>query len=95
MAHAIGSVARSIGHSARDLDPAHRRDGVGLFLFGLAMVVAAAVWWQLPGGFMEFMRSAVAGAVGKVGWLVPLCWPVRRAGAPCATPSTTARPAVR
>ncbi len=72
VAHAIGSVARSIGHGARDLDPAHRRDGVGLFLFGLAMVVAAAVWWQPPGGFMEFIRSAVAGSVGKVGWLVPL-----------------------
>ncbi len=72
VAHAIGSLARSIGHSARDLDPAHRRDGVGLFLFGLALVVAAAVWWQPPGGFMEFVRSAVAGSVGKVGWLVPL-----------------------
>ncbi len=72
LAHATGTVARSIGHSARDLDPAHRRDGAGLFLFGLAMVVAAAVWWQPPGGFMEFMRSAVAGSVGKLGWLVPL-----------------------
>ncbi len=72
LAHAVGSVARSIGHGARELDPAHRRDGVGLFLFGLAMVVAAAVWWQPPGGFMEFVRSAVAGSVGKVGWLVPL-----------------------
>jgi S-DNA-T family DNA segregation ATPase FtsK/SpoIIIE len=36
------------------------------------MVVAAAVWWQLPGGVMEFARSVTAGAVGKVGWFVPL-----------------------
>ncbi len=72
IAHALGAVARSIGQSARDLDPDHRRDGVGLFLFGLATVVAAAVWWQLPGGVMEFARSMTAGAVGKVGWLVPL-----------------------
>ncbi len=72
IAHALGAVARSIGQSARDLEPEHRRDGAGLFLIALAMVVAAAVWWQLPGGVMEFMRSMTAGAVGKVGWLVPL-----------------------
>ncbi|GAA5116323.1 DNA translocase FtsK [Alloalcanivorax gelatiniphagus] len=72
IAHALGSVARSVGQSARDLDPEHRRDGVGLFLVGLAMVVAAAVWWQLPGGVMDFARSLTAGAVGKVGWFVPL-----------------------
>src|SRR5215207_3908901 len=72
IAHALGAVARSIGQSARDLDPEHRRDGVGLFLFGGAMVVAAAVWWQLPGGVMDLARSVTSGAVGKVGWLVPL-----------------------
>lgn len=72
IAHAVGAVARSIGQSARDLDPEHRRDGVGLFLLGVAMVVAAAVWWQLPGGVMDFARSLTSGAVGKVGWFVPL-----------------------
>jgi S-DNA-T family DNA segregation ATPase FtsK/SpoIIIE len=72
IAHAIGAVARRIGHTARDLEPEHRRDGVGLFLFGLAVVVAAAVWWQLPGELMEGVRTVVAGSVGKVGWLVPL-----------------------
>ncbi len=72
LAHAVGALARSIGQSARDLDPEHRRDGVGLFILGVATVVAAAVWWQLPGGVMEFARSATSGAVGKVGWLVPL-----------------------
>src|SRR6478672_2668328 len=72
IAHAVGSLARSVGQSARDLDPEHRRDGVGLFLLGLATVVAAAVWWQLPGGVMDLARSMTSGAVGKVGWLVPL-----------------------
>ena len=72
IAHAVGATARSVGRSARDLDPEHRRDGVGLFLVGLALVVAAAVWWQLPGGVMDLARSMTAGAVGKVGWFVPL-----------------------
>jgi S-DNA-T family DNA segregation ATPase FtsK/SpoIIIE len=72
VAHAVGAIARKVGRTARDLEPEHRRDGAGLFLFGLAVVVAAAVWWQLPGGLMEGVRTVVAGSVGKVGWLVPL-----------------------
>src|SRR5680860_74913 len=71
IAHTVGAIARSIGRSARDLEPEHRRDGAGLFLIGLALVIAASVWWQLPGGVMEFLRQMTAGAVGKVGWLVP------------------------
>ena len=71
IAHTVGAVARSIGRSARDLEPEHRRDGAGLFLIALALVIAASVWWQLPGGMMEFLRQMTAGAVGKVGWLVP------------------------
>jgi S-DNA-T family DNA segregation ATPase FtsK/SpoIIIE len=72
LAHAVGALARRIGRTARELEPEHRRDGAGLFLFGLAVVCAAAVWWQLPGGLMDGTRTVVAGSVGKVGWLVPL-----------------------
>ncbi|WP_345524663.1 DNA translocase FtsK [Nocardioides endophyticus] len=72
VAHGLGAVARGIGHTARDLEPEHRRDGFGLFLFGSAVIVAAAVWWQLPGSVMDLARTVVQGSVGKVGFLVPL-----------------------
>ncbi len=72
IAHAIGGGVRRIGHTAGELEPEHRRDGVGLFLVGLAVVVAAAVWWQLPGGIGEFTRTVVAGSVGLLAWFVPL-----------------------
>src|SRR5690349_4918913 len=55
LAHVVGAAARGVGGTARDLDPAHRRDGLGLTVIGLAVVVAAAVWWRLSG--------PVAGAV--------------------------------
>ncbi|HET7431667.1 MAG TPA: DNA translocase FtsK [Nocardioides sp.] len=71
-AHGVGAASRKVGGAARDLDPEHRRDGVGLFLVALAMVVAASVWWQLPGGIFDFFRTVVSGSVGKVGWLVPV-----------------------
>ncbi|HEX5090098.1 MAG TPA: DNA translocase FtsK 4TM domain-containing protein [Nocardioides sp.] len=72
VAHGIGALARGIGHGARDLEPEHRRDGVGLLMFALAVVAAAAVWFQLDGPLMGWVRVAVTGCVGKVGWLVPL-----------------------
>ena len=72
LAHAVGALVRRVGSTARNLDPEHRRDGLGLLLIGLAVVVAAAVWWQLPGGVGEAVRTVVNGSVGLLGWFVPL-----------------------
>ena len=72
LAGALGAGARRIGHGARDLEPEHKRDGAALILVGLSLVVAAAVWWQLPGQVFATIRTVVAGSVGLVGWFVPL-----------------------
>ena len=72
VAGGVGAGARRIGQGARDLEPEHRRDGAGLFLIALAVVVAASVWWQLPGSVFAGTRAVVAGSVGLVAWFVPL-----------------------
>jgi S-DNA-T family DNA segregation ATPase FtsK/SpoIIIE len=72
IAHLLGSLVRGIGHSARDLEPEHRRDGAGLFLIGLAVVVAAAIWWDLPGAVGNGVRTVVGGSIGMLGWALPL-----------------------
>lgn len=72
LAHVVGSIVRGVGHGARELDPAHRRDGAGLTLIGLSVVVAGAVWWRLPGAAGDAVRTIVNGSVGVLGWAVPL-----------------------
>jgi S-DNA-T family DNA segregation ATPase FtsK/SpoIIIE len=72
VAGGVGAGARKLGQGARDLEPEHRRDGAGLFLIALAVVVAASVWWQLPGSVFAGTRAVVAGSVGLVAWFVPL-----------------------
>jgi len=72
VAGAVGAVARSIGHSAGDLEPEQRRDGVGFGLLGLAIVVAASVWWQIPGDVADVIRTASTGSVGLLAWAVPI-----------------------
>ncbi|RZT26544.1 S-DNA-T family DNA segregation ATPase FtsK/SpoIIIE [Kribbella sp. VKM Ac-2569] len=72
IAHLLGSMVRGIGHSARDLEPEHRRDGAGLFLIGLSVVVAAAIWWDLPGSVGDGVRTVVGGSIGMLGWALPL-----------------------
>ncbi len=72
VAHIIGALVRRVGTVARDLDPEHRRDGVGLGLVGMAIVIAAAVWWQLPGAVGDGIRTVVEGSVGIAAYAVPI-----------------------
>jgi len=71
IARGVGAVARGIGESAADLDPEQRRDGIGFALLGLATVVAAAVWWQVPGMVGDGVRLAATGTVGLLAWALP------------------------
>jgi DNA segregation ATPase FtsK/SpoIIIE, S-DNA-T family len=72
IAHLVGGIVRRVGSSARELDPAHRRDGIGLSLVGAGIVIAAAVWWNINGVVAEIIRAVVAGAVGAAASVVPI-----------------------
>ncbi len=72
VAHLMGAIVRRIGSTARDLEPEHRRDGFGLGLVGLAVIVSAAEWWRLPGDVGEVIRAVVEGTVGIAAYAVPL-----------------------
>mgnify|MGYP001012732740 CR=1 FL=1 len=75
-AHFVGGAVRRIGHGAKDLDPALRRDGVGLLYALLAILVGAVTWWGAEGGVEPAVSFVVSGAVGGLDILVPvfLAW---------------------
>ncbi len=72
LARGIGAVVRGIGHSARDLDPALRRDGVGLALIGLAVLIAAEFWFGIPGTFGRWIHIGVSTVFGTLSVALPL-----------------------
>ncbi len=71
LAHLVGGAARRVGSSARDLDPELRRDGVGLALIALAVVVAAREWWDLDGRAGAVVHAVAAGTFGRVALVLP------------------------
>ncbi|ARP74419.1 DNA translocase FtsK [Streptomyces pluripotens] len=72
LAHATGAVFRGIGQGAKNLDPAHRKDGVALLLFGVALIVAAGTWADLKGPVGDLVEILVTGAFGRLDLLVPI-----------------------
>ncbi|MFN8169475.1 MAG: DNA translocase FtsK [Candidatus Nanopelagicales bacterium] len=72
LGHLIGGTVRRLGAGARDLDPAHRRDGLGLLVIGAAILVAFAVWWDVTSGLGSLVGSLVTGALGSLDWVLPL-----------------------
>ncbi|NJP47521.1 DNA translocase FtsK [Actinacidiphila epipremni] len=72
LAHTVGALLRHIGRGARGLDPAHRKDGLGLLLIGLTLVVAAGTWSNLRGPVGDLVELLVTGAFGRLDLLVPL-----------------------
>jgi S-DNA-T family DNA segregation ATPase FtsK/SpoIIIE len=72
LAHAVGAVFRGIGQGAKNLDPAHRKDGLALLLLGLALIVAAGTWSNLRGPVGDLVEMLVTGAFGRLDLLVPI-----------------------
>ncbi len=72
LAAILGAVARAVGRSARDLDATHRRDGVGLLLFTLTIIVAAVTWFSVDGWLTGVVTALVTGTFGALDVVVPL-----------------------
>jgi S-DNA-T family DNA segregation ATPase FtsK/SpoIIIE len=56
----------------QELEPDHRRDGVGFALLAVAVIVAAREWWGIDGAFGDGVHAVVAGTFGVAGVALPV-----------------------
>ncbi|HKN97892.1 MAG TPA: DNA translocase FtsK 4TM domain-containing protein, partial [Pseudonocardiaceae bacterium] len=64
LARGVGSLVRAISRT-KELDPAHRRDGVALVLVALAVITAFGVWFQAAGPAGHWVDVGVRSAIGN------------------------------
>jgi S-DNA-T family DNA segregation ATPase FtsK/SpoIIIE len=72
VAGGVGFGARRFGRSARDLHPDHRRDGVGLFWLGLAILLGAGIWARMHNGVGRSIYIAASSVFGELAFAIPL-----------------------
>jgi S-DNA-T family DNA segregation ATPase FtsK/SpoIIIE len=56
----------------KDIDPAHRRDGLGLIFVAVAVVAAAGIWWHAGGPVGQWLDSALRFVVGSAAVVLPV-----------------------
>src|SRR5918995_4872913 len=72
LAGGLGNATRRVRGESLDVDPALRRDGVGLFLLACALVVAAEFWWGLPGPVGHTIKMGISGVIGTLSYAAPI-----------------------
>lgn len=71
MARGAGSTARSVGR-AREIEPGHRRDGIALGLLALAVIIAAASWFDAARPVGGWIDSGLRTFIGAAVTLLPI-----------------------
>ena len=72
IARALGSSVRFLARGARDLDPAHHRDGVAFLLLILSLAAFTGTWFQLDNFAGRNLYAFFYGAFGRIGFFAPL-----------------------
>src|SRR5688572_24877840 len=79
IAHGVGWLVRGVSSQAskaKDLDPEHRRDGLGLLLLGLSVLLAVAIWGGGAGPLGGWLGYALRVLIGAVSVALPLLFAV-------------------
>src|SRR3954451_178328 len=71
LARTVGGLTRGLTGGAKELDPAHRRDGLGLLLLAGALIAAGGAWWH-AGSAGDAVAGLLQGLAGKGAMLLPI-----------------------
>ena len=74
VARGAGGLARSVARPSESepLAPEHRRDGIGLAVLGLGIVVGAAAWTDSIGPVGDGVATAGRWAIGSLVYVLPV-----------------------
>ena len=72
IAKSLGRSVRFIARGARDLDPAHQRDGIAFLILILALIATAGTWFHSDNLVGRAVYSFIYGGFGRVGFISPL-----------------------
>lgn len=72
IAKILGNSVRFIARGARDLDPAHQRDGVAFLILILALVATAGTWFHADNIVGRAVYAFVYGGFGRIGFATPI-----------------------
>ena len=64
------AVGRGVGRT-REIDPAHRRDGLGVVLLVLGVVTAAGIWWGAGGPVGAWLSLGISYVMGRAAVVLP------------------------
>lgn len=71
LARGLGATTRTLSR-AGELEHGHRRDGIGLGLIALSVIIAAAMWLSAGGPVGRFLEDIVRAIAGSAAALAPI-----------------------
>jgi S-DNA-T family DNA segregation ATPase FtsK/SpoIIIE len=71
LAKGVGAAARTVGRT-KELEPAHRRDGLAFALIAVGVVAGAGIWWRAAGPVGHYLELGARSVVGAAAMALPL-----------------------
>src|SRR5262245_2134032 len=71
LAKGVGGIARTVGRT-KDLDSAHRRDGLAFALIAVGVIAGAGIWWRAAGPIGHYLEIGARSVVGAAAMALPL-----------------------
>ena len=72
IAISLGKTVRFVARGAKDLDPAHQRDGIAFLILILALIATAGTWFHTDNLVGRAVYSVIYGGFGQIGIFAPL-----------------------